>query len=47
MRAVDEDQSVFGIKTEPFLRVLHEDPRWEQTVERLGLAEGQVGTIVL
>ena len=46
-RAVNEDQSVFGIKTEPFLRVLHEDPRWEQTLERLGLADNQVGTIVL
>lgn len=46
-RAVDEGQSVFGIKTEPFLRVLHEDPRWVLTLERLGLAESQVGAIVL
>lgn len=46
-RAVDQDQSVFGIKTEPFLRVLHEDPRWERILERLGLAESQVGAIVL
>jgi adenylate cyclase len=45
-RALQEDQSVFGIKTEPFLRVLHEDPRWEQTLERLGLADSQVARIV-
>ena len=37
-RAVEEDQSTFGIRTEPFLRVLHEDPRWEQMLDRLGLA---------
>lgn len=46
-RAVDEGQSVFGIKTEPFLRVLHRDPRWEHTLERLGLADSQVAAVVL
>jgi len=45
--AVDEGQSVFGIKTDPFLRVLHQDPRWEKILERLGLADNQVGMIVL
>jgi adenylate cyclase len=46
-RAVEEDQSTFGIRTEPFLRVLHEDPRWEQMLDRLGLADHQVADIVL
>jgi len=45
--AIDEDQHVFGIRTEPFLRVLHGDPRWEPTLEKLGLGERQVADIVL
>ena len=46
-RAVDEDQSVFGIRTEPFSRVLHDDPRWEPMLERLGLADHQIADIEL
>jgi adenylate cyclase len=46
-RAIDEEQSVFGIRTEPFLRPLHADPRWEKTLERVGLADSQVAEVVL
>jgi adenylate cyclase len=46
-RAIEEEQSVFGIRTEPFLRILHEDPRWEPTLGKLGLGERQVADIVL
>jgi hypothetical protein len=46
-KAIDEEQSVFGIRTEPFLRVLHDDPRWERMLEKLGLGERQVADIVL
>jgi len=46
-RAIDEGQSVFGIRTEPFLRVLHNDPRWQETLKRIGLADSQVAGIVL
>jgi tetratricopeptide (TPR) repeat protein len=46
-RAIDEDQSVFGIRTEPFLRTLHDDPRWDRTLERTGLADHQIADIQL
>lgn len=46
-KAIEEKQSVFGIRTEPFLRALHDDPRWEATLEKVGLGNGQVGDIVL
>jgi len=46
-RAIEQDQSVFGIRTEPFLRVLHNDPRWEETLERVGLGERQIADIEL
>lgn len=46
-RAVDEGQSTFGIRTEPFLRSLHDDARWAALLERLGLAAGQTADIVL
>lgn len=46
-RAVSEGQSVFGITTDPFLRSLHDDPRWQPLVRRIGLAEDQVGHIRL
>jgi TolB-like protein/Flp pilus assembly protein TadD len=46
-KAIEEKQSVFGIRTEPFLRVLHDDPRWEITLEKVGLGNRQVGDIVL
>jgi len=46
-RAISEEQSVFGIRTDPFLRVLHDDPRWEQTLEKVGLSTPQVKDIIL
>ena len=46
-KAIEEKQSVFGIRTEPFLRALHDDPRWEITLEKVGLGNRQVGDIVL
>ena len=46
-RAIDEDQYVFGIRTEPFLRVLHGAPSWERALERVGLGERQIADIVL
>jgi TolB-like protein/Flp pilus assembly protein TadD len=46
-RAIDEDQSVFGIRTELFLRSLHDDPRWEETLERVGLATRQIENLSL
>jgi len=46
-RAIDDGQSTFGIRTEPFLSTLHDDPRWQPLLEQLGLADGQIGGIVL
>jgi len=46
-RAMDENQSTFGLRTEPFLRVLYDDPRWLETLEKAGLAPDQVDGIVL
>ena len=46
-RAVDEGQTVFGIRTERFLRALHNDPRWEETLERVGLGTQQVQNLPL
>ena len=44
-RAVDEGQDVDTIKTEALLKNLHEDPRWEELLTRLGLAAAQVAAI--
>jgi Flp pilus assembly protein TadD len=46
-KAIEGKQSVFGIRTEPFLRALHDDPRWEITLEKVGLGNRQVDDIVL
>jgi len=46
-RAIEEEQSLFGIRTEPFLQVLHDDPRWEETLEKVGLGERQIAEIEL
>jgi len=46
-RAIDEDQSVFGIRTELFLRSLHADARWEELLERVGLATQQIEDLTL
>lgn len=44
-RAIEERQSVTGIRTEPLLGGLHGDPRWQQALERLGLADHQIANI--
>jgi TolB-like protein len=41
-RAIDENQNIDALKTEPFFRNLYDDPRWEQTLTRVGLSESQV-----
>jgi len=46
-RAIDEDQSTYGLRTEPFLRVLHDDPRWLKILHKAGLAPDQVDGIDL
>jgi TolB-like protein/Tfp pilus assembly protein PilF len=46
-KAIEEKQSVLGIRTEPFLRALHDDPRWEITLEKVGLGNRQVDAIIL
>jgi len=46
-RAIDEEQSTFGIRTEPFLRALHNDSRWLKILHKAGLAPDQVDGIVL
>ena len=40
--AIDEGQSLFGIRTDLFLHALHDDPRWEETLERVGLGTQQI-----
>jgi tetratricopeptide (TPR) repeat protein len=44
-RAIDENQAMDTLKTEPFFRNLYDDPRWEETLARVGLADSQVGEI--
>jgi TolB-like protein/Flp pilus assembly protein TadD len=44
-RAIDQGQDVGGIKTQPLLAGLHRDPRWDQLLGQLGLADAQVATI--
>jgi len=44
-RAIDENQNIDALKTEPLLRNLHDDPRWEKTLGRVGLADSQVAGI--
>jgi TolB-like protein/Tfp pilus assembly protein PilF len=46
-RAISHGQSVYGIKTDPFLQGLTDDPRWDITLERLGLTDAQVVDILL
>jgi len=41
-RIAVEGQSYFGLKTEPFLKTLHDDPRWEPLLQKLGLADAQL-----
>jgi hypothetical protein len=44
-RAIDEQQNIDALKTEPLLRNLHDEPRWEKTLARVGLADSQVADI--
>jgi tetratricopeptide (TPR) repeat protein len=44
-RAIDENQNMNALKTDAFFKGLYSDPRWEQTLARVGLAESQVGSI--
>jgi TolB-like protein len=44
-RAVDEGQPTLGIRTEPMLRSLHADPRWQPLLGRVGLSDEQVAAI--
>ena len=46
-RAVGEGQSYFGLKTEPFLDALAEDPRWDAILSKAGLADEQIADIVI
>jgi len=44
-RTIDESQSIDALKTEPLFRKLYDDPRWEETLTRVGLADSQVSEI--
>lgn len=46
-QAVVHGQSVYGLKTDPFLRGLTDDPRWDALLTRLGLADAQLMDISL
>ncbi len=46
-RALDEDQPTRGIKTDPFLRNLHDDARWNPLLTSFGLSDKQVAAIRL
>jgi len=46
-RAVDEGQPTNGIRNEPFLKRLHDDPRWEPLLAKVGLSDEQVASISL
>ena len=44
-RAVNENQPTLGIRTEPFLKNLHDDPRWDALLTSVGLSDEQVAAI--
>ena len=44
-RAVESGQRTLGIRTEPMLKSLQADPRWEALLFRVGLADSQVQNI--
>lgn len=46
-RAIDEGQSYFGLKTEPFLDGLVRDRRWDAILRKAGLADEQIADIVI
>ncbi|MFK8030906.1 MAG: tetratricopeptide repeat protein [Gammaproteobacteria bacterium] len=45
-KAITENQNINALKTDVFFEKLYADSRWEQSLERIGLAEAQVGSIV-
>ena len=42
--AIAEEQNILGIRTEPVLRALHDDPRWNDLMSELGLADEQLAS---
>jgi len=44
-RAVDGGQPTNGIRNDPFMKRLHDDPRWEPLLVRVGLSDEQVAAI--
>ena len=46
-RAVEGSQEVMGVRTDPFMKDLHGDPRWEPFLTRVGLSNAQVAQIIL
>ncbi len=44
-RAVDDGQQTAGIRSDPFLNKLRDDPRWNPLLARLGLSDEQVAAI--
>jgi len=46
-RALDEDHPARGIKTDPFLKNLHDDARWNPLLTSFGLSDKQVAAIRL
>ncbi len=43
--AVDGGQPTNGIRNDPFMKRLHDDPRWEPLLVRVGLSDEQVASI--
>ncbi len=44
-RALDEGQPLASVRTEPYLKPLHDDPRWVPLLERAGVSDTQVDAI--
>lgn len=44
-RAIDEGQRASGLRTDPVLATLHGDPRWQETLEKVGVSDEQVAKI--
>jgi TolB-like protein/Tfp pilus assembly protein PilF len=43
--ALEEQQAMLGVRTDPFLQNLHDDPRWAPLLEEVGLSDAQVAAI--